>query len=786
MKYMKSGAPVRTYVAGSIVEFKVGVSTHHWGHYEFRICDRALDNTIESAEAGQNCLNSWLLERAPRSESCRDNFEGDCQQNNPQHPERWYLPPPGTATQVAGENWNDEWARPMDPNNEVHSMRFVIPKDLRCEHCTLQWYYATGNTCAYDADYFDFDPGFKFWLHYRESWAKCDNSCCGPEGPGLWAEEFWNCADVQVVAEAEHTVSSTLHAVLTTTIAPSPVTATTSTTTMGTTGIVTSSGPAVPPTTWSPPSASPVSRHGKLSTAGNRIIDEHGQVVQLRGMSLFWSQWSEGSKYYNGNVVQWLYQDWHVSLIRIAMGVQFGGFLENPTVERARVSAVVEAAIEVGVYVIIDWHDHHAEEHISEAKAFFEDVAAAYGKSPNVIFETFNEPMHQSWSSVIKPYHEEIIPVIRQHSDNLIVLGSRTWSQDVDEASLDPVDGVNLVYSLHFYANTHRDSLRQKAIQALSNGLPLFVTEWGTCSADGNGNLDLASSQAWLDFLEQNHISDANWAVSDKDEKCAALRPGTNPEGAWPLSHLTSSGSFVRSSIRNFHTNFWSATTTTTATQLRGTDTSTRLWSTSRGMVFSTTGTSTIAMTTTSKASTTSGPRGNCDDSCRDIKDAKECLRADVEWSMCSSSDSWWHSQCAASCAKCASGAPPCTTPPPAHCDPSCRDTKPVTECQNANTVWSMCNASDSWWRKQCAAFCGLCRGGLPPCGGNVALHSNNLEQGSSYKSQQDVATASAVHAQPVEQLEDDTFASRGGPNFQVSRSLISAVIASAIVHTVF
>merc|ERR1719217_805751 len=97
--------------------------------------------------------------------------------------------------QVAGANWDDNWARPVDPKNEVHTMRFIIPTDLRCDHCTLQWYYATGNTCAYDADYFDFDPGFKFWLHYKASWATCANSCCSSN---MWGEEFWNCADIAV------------------------------------------------------------------------------------------------------------------------------------------------------------------------------------------------------------------------------------------------------------------------------------------------------------------------------------------------------------------------------------------------------------------------------------------------------------------------------------------------------------------------------------------------------------------------------------------------------------
>ena len=201
MKYMDAGQPARKYVAGSIVEFQVGVSTHHWGHYEFRICDKALDKSIASAQAGQECLNTWVLHRAPRSQSCGDDYMGDCQRNNPLHPERWYLPPPLSTTQVAGANWSDSMMRPVASGDEVHRMRFVIPQGLNCVHCTLQWYYATGNNCAYDEDYLNFDPGFKFWNHYKASWANCGNTCCGPTATGHFGEEFWNCADIEVVSD---------------------------------------------------------------------------------------------------------------------------------------------------------------------------------------------------------------------------------------------------------------------------------------------------------------------------------------------------------------------------------------------------------------------------------------------------------------------------------------------------------------------------------------------------------------------------------------------------------
>lgn len=736
MKYMVATNTQRTYTAGSVVSFVVAVSTHHMGHYEFRICDRALDGGIGSAAIGQECLNTWVLERAPRDDqACGQDVFGDCQPNNPAHPGRWYLPPPTSTTGIAGGDWQDEWAQPAYGNEEIHVMRFVIPGGLSCERCTLQWYYATGNTCAYDGDYLTFDPGFKFWVHYKQPWATCGNACCGDQGVGSFGEEFWNCADVKVLS-ADRVGSSTTTAVGT--WAPT----------------LASSSPSngLPQT----PTESPVARYGALRTVGKVIVDKNGNTVQLRGMSLFWSQWSEGSKYYNEDAIRWLVQDWNINLVRIAMGVEYGGYLENPAAEISRVRVVVNAAIELGIYVIIDWHDHNADQHITQAKSFFDQMAEAYGSFPNVLFETFNEPVGQSWGHVIKPYHQEIVSVIRKYSSNLIILGSRTWSQDVDEASMDPVEGENLAYTLHFYANTHRDNLRDKARIAISNNVVIFVTEWGMCSADGNGALDLYSTQLWLDFLSENHISDANWAISDKRESCAALQPGASALGSWTTEQLTASGIFVRNAIHALMSSpspvptsvpaqvtlspmskptqqpTFSALLTTGAPTSMPHSTTTKPTlqpSPTSRPTYQPTRAQTMEPTQLATPAPTSGSIG-CDRECTDLQDPSVCQQANIVWGMCSGSDSWWHSQCMATCSMCSSGLGPCTTPPPDGCDPSCFDTLAGEVCAQANTVWNMCSASQQdWWHDQCRAFCGLCTSALPPC---RRLHAIDFVSGSS------------------------------------------------------
>jgi len=305
-------------------------------------------------------------------------------------------------------------------------------------------------------------------------------------------------------------------------------------------------GPAGPQPTDQP---TVVSKYGHLKVEGSAIVSSlTGEPVHLHGMSLFWSHWM--AKFWNEGTVRWLKKDWGVTLVRAAMAVEHGGYLENPKAERARLVTIVDAAIDEGLYVIIDWHDHHADEHLEESKAFFRDMALKYGKQPNVLFEVFNEPIKQSWSGTIKPYHEEVVRAIREHSDNLIILGTRKWSQEVDVASLDPVAGENLAYTVHFYANTHRHELRQKVTAALANGVAIFATEWGTCDASGDGTLDLKETESWLEFLGKHNISDANWAIGDKREACSALKPGASAAGGWAACDLTASGAFVRARLR--------------------------------------------------------------------------------------------------------------------------------------------------------------------------------------------------------------------------------------------
>lgn len=293
-----------------------------------------------------------------------------------------------------------------------------------------------------------------------------------------------------------------------------------------------------------------------LAVEGTTITAD-GQVASLSGMSLFWSNtgWG-GEKYYTAGSVKGVKTFFEGNLVRAAMGVEeSGGYLSDREGNLQRVYEVVDAAIANDLYVIIDWHSHYAHEYEQEAIEFFQTVARKYGQTSNVIYEVFNEPKNDvTWAGDVKPYAERVIQAIRAiDPDNLIVVGSPTWSQDVDIAASDPITGYdNIAYALHFYAGTHGQALRDKARRAMEQGAALFVTEWGSVNANGDGGLARAATDQWVAFMKEHSIANANWALNDKSEGASALKPGTPANGQWSDTMLTDSGRYVRNLVQSW------------------------------------------------------------------------------------------------------------------------------------------------------------------------------------------------------------------------------------------
>lgn len=312
----------------------------------------------------------------------------------------------------------------------------------------------------------------------------------------------------------------------------------------------------VPKAPSDPKGTTPVSQHGQLSVKNGQLVDKSGKGYQLRGMSTHGLTWFP--EFVNESAFRTLRDDWNTNVVRLAMYVDEWGngqcYMGNKSGSLELLEKGVDICIKLDMYVIIDWHvlnPGDPSKYTNEAKSFFETVSKRYAKYPNVIYEICNEPNGgASWSGNIKPYAEKIIPVIRKNAPNsVIIVGTPTWSQEIDKPLSDPLNYKNVMYAFHFYAATHA-GLRSNVENCVAQGLPVFVSEFGTCDASGGGANDFNETQKWLSYFDKQGISYCNWSICNKDETCSVLRPGTSANGNWSESDLTENGKWMRNWLK--------------------------------------------------------------------------------------------------------------------------------------------------------------------------------------------------------------------------------------------
>lgn len=306
-----------------------------------------------------------------------------------------------------------------------------------------------------------------------------------------------------------------------------------------------------------PESGTPLENHGALRVEGTQLVDASGAPYQLKGVSTHGLAWFP--EYVNKDAFQTIRDDWGGNVIRLAMYTdESGGYCSGGDKEqlKALIDTGVNAATELGMYVIIDWHILHDTDpkiNQGEAEKFFAEMSAKYANYDNVLYEICNEPNGgATWDGSIKPYAETIIPIIRKNDkDAIIIVGTPTWSQDVDIVADNPITGQeNIMYTVHFYAATHTDNIRNKVTYALDKGLPIFVSEFSLCDASGNGANDLNQAEKWFDLINSNNLSYCSWSLSNKAETSALIQSGCSKTSGWEESELSETGKWIRNQIR--------------------------------------------------------------------------------------------------------------------------------------------------------------------------------------------------------------------------------------------
>jgi len=295
--------------------------------------------------------------------------------------------------------------------------------------------------------------------------------------------------------------------------------------------------------------------NGQLSVKGRKLAGKNGKPVQLKGVSTHGINWDAGYPYVNEASFKTIRDRWGANTIRLAMYTEeYNGYCVTDDENRKKllktIDTGVRAAKKLGMYVIIDWHvlnDQNPEKHQKEAVAFFKKISKKYSSYTNVLYEICNEPNGGTTWADIKSYAKKVIKAIRKNSSKaVIIVGTPTWSQDVDIASESPLKGFsNIMYSVHFYAATHQDSYREKLKTAYNNRLPVICTEFGTCEASGNGAYNFQSANKWIKLMDSYKMSYVCWSLSNKPESASLLKPSCTKTSGYKTSDLSEQGKWL-------------------------------------------------------------------------------------------------------------------------------------------------------------------------------------------------------------------------------------------------
>lgn len=309
------------------------------------------------------------------------------------------------------------------------------------------------------------------------------------------------------------------------------------------------------PTGGAAPGGSPYGDHGALRVQGPNLVDRNGNPYQLYGMSTHGLAWFPD--YVNQESFRTL-RSWNTNCVRLAMyTAEYGGYCTGGNQEelKALVSRGVDYATNQGMYVIIDWHvlnDQNPNNYKEQAKAFFAEMSAKYRDRDNVIYEICNEPNSSVDWAGIKSYAQEVIPIIRANDSNaVIIVGTPTWSQEIDKAAADPLPYDNILYALHFYAATHTEWLRERARTCIGGGLPVIISEFGMCDASGNGSNNFDEAGKWMELIRQYNLSYFCWNLANKAETCCILNSGCTKTSGWTMEDLSESGRWIVSQFQS-------------------------------------------------------------------------------------------------------------------------------------------------------------------------------------------------------------------------------------------
>jgi hypothetical protein len=317
--------------------------------------------------------------------------------------------------------------------------------------------------------------------------------------------------------------------------------------------------------------------------------NKNGNTFEVRGNKLLWGQ--EPIRLIGVGVGDPIYirkgrstpdylilkQDWNCNVVRICLHP--GHWANAPQSSLAALWKEVRAARNYGLFVIIDWKaigfpDSYVEKpdpswglpenaYASDydlAAHFWETIADVFGQDPGILFELWNEPTVDPnvWVStgkhwpLLKSLWLRLLKIIRQKSQNIVVVAGSQWAHDLKGVAADLIDDPGVIYAWHCYppANRNIPDGWLDSLDGLASRRPIIVSEWGFCSncADNlRGTITSFGKPFTQDILEALELHSTAWCWS----------PGAAPQMLlWDWQTPTEFGGFVKSYLQTAYQPF--------------------------------------------------------------------------------------------------------------------------------------------------------------------------------------------------------------------------------------
>lgn len=290
-----------------------------------------------------------------------------------------------------------------------------------------------------------------------------------------------------------------------------------------------------------------------LKVEGRYIKNSKGEIVILRGVSIpdpehlnlkKWDRPGVDASYLINKAVK----EYGAKVIRIPVLPETDGktgfFLNEKRYFENHLKPAVDLCKKLGVYVIIDLH---YEKNFLDVKdnvfKFWNYVAPKFKDYSNVLFEIFNEPINPAnWKIWRDQLAQPLVTRIREMAPNTpLIVGGPLWNTEVTDSVQHPIEGQNIIYSLHIYPNQWKRFDCEKRYGDMVRKYPVFMTEWGFDASSSDKKLVGNSSkygEPILEWMKNNEMSWTVWSFDNRWSPAMFERNWTLKKGEKGMGHL--------------------------------------------------------------------------------------------------------------------------------------------------------------------------------------------------------------------------------------------------------